>query len=291
MAIYISSYHDPYLNLAIEELLLRHTDEELFMLWQSTSAFVFGRNQNPFLEIAPEFFQKEIPMIRRISGGGTIYQDMGTINFSFITSKYTSKINNYEYFLSPIINALNKLGIAVTFEPKSSLYIGDKKISGNAQSFTNNRLVHHGTLLYNTDIKMIQAALVDCGLSGKGNSIASNRQKVANIKDYTNKELVEIEECIMNEVIHNNGIYPKEYILSSEQLKMANDLVETKYKSETWTFAKTLNFEIEIRIKEQVVTLNIRDGIIIDVSDSIYNLLIGIRYASMLYVNLLKQFN
>ena len=144
---------DPTFNLALEEYLLKYKvlDDDLFYLWRNQPSIIIGRNQNPFLEVhlkQCEFYN--IPIIRRISGGGTVFHDLGNINFTYIT-KDLKRTNDYLYFLEPIISALNHLGLNVRFEPKTHLYQGEYKLSGNAQSVHKKRLIHHGTLLFSTN--------------------------------------------------------------------------------------------------------------------------------------------
>merc|ERR1711879_542981 len=152
---------DPRFNLALEEYLLKYKvlDTDLFYLWRNQPSIIVGRNQNPFLEVyLKQCDRYNIPVIRRISGGGTVYHDLGNINFTYITNDL-KRTNDYLFFLAPIISTLNHLGLNVKFVPKTHLYQDEYKISGNAQSVHKRRLIHHGTLLFSTNQKILKQLL------------------------------------------------------------------------------------------------------------------------------------
>lgn len=294
MAVIVSKSIDPYFNLATEEYFLRNNiiDEDIIFLWQSSKAFVFGRNQNPFVEINPDYFNKDIPIIRRVSGGGTIYQDINTINFSYITKSYANKINDYQYFLQPIINTLKNLGLQVEFKPKSHLFIGDLKISGNAQAFINNRLLHHGTLLIKTDLFIINDALVNFHANAEGNHIISNKQLVGNISDFLPKEyaLEDINMLLLNSILAEKNIPHAKYFLTKEDISKINELVNNKYKTWEWNFGKTKFFVTNILVNNNYEKIVVDNGIIISVENSTISKLINCKYFSKDYFNILKSF-
>jgi lipoate-protein ligase A len=294
MAIIVSTSFDPYFNLATEEYFLRNNiiDEDLIFIWRSNKAFVLGRNQNPFIEINPNYFNKDIPIIRRISGGGTIYQDINTLNFTYITNSYANKINDYEYFLKPIINALKKVGLTVKFKPKSHLFIQDFKISGNAQAFINNKLLHHGTLLFNTDLNIINDALVNFQAQADGSHIVSNKQLVGNLIDFIpNKySIEELSNLILDSILNKKKILDTKYYLSENDISNIYELVINKYKTWEWNFGKTKFFEITIMINNNLEKISVDHGIITGVDNSIHSELINCKYFSEEYFNILKSF-
>lgn len=287
MPIIFNDSHNPYFNLATEEVLFRNDfyGEDIFLIWESEPAFILGRNQNPFIEINPEFFQKNIPIIRRISGGGTIYQDLGTLNFSFITNNYESRINDYEYFLEPIITVLKKLGVAAYFVPKSHLYVDKAKISGNAQAFANNRLLHHGTLLYNTNTNIINQALVKYESRIKTNQVLSKKQEVINLQSLF-KESYQYEglkSLIIDSYVKMRGVNPKIAILDAEMIHSINILVNEKYKTWDWNFGKASDFDLPIPINGEQVKLKIVKGIISSVDKREFSHLLGLKLYSQEY--------
>ena len=296
MSIIISSTLDPYFNLATEEYFLMNDifDEDILFLWQSKSAFVIGRNQNPFIEINPKYFETEIPVIRRISGGGTIFQDEFTIDFSVITKKYGRKINDYLYFLKPIIGLLNDLGIEATFKPKSHIFVGDAKISGNAQAFINNRLLHHGTLLFNSNLNVIFEALVDFrDQTSTKNHISSNKQKVENISVLLdgNLSIDEFKVMLVNRIATNLNIEKTYYFLSDVDIIEIEKIAQDKYRSWNWNFGKTKEFSVTIKIHSFNINLIVNNGLITDVDNLNYNAFLGLRYLSKEYFKMFYEFN
>ena len=295
MPILISSTSDPYFNLATEEYFLRNDifDEDLLFLWKSTKAFVIGRNQNPFTEINPKYFDLEIPVIRRISGGGTIFQDESTIDFTVITKKYGSKINDYLYFLKPIIDLLNELGVKAVFQPKSHIFVGDYKISGNAQAFVNNKLLHHGTLLFNTDLNVIYDALVDFQCTVSENHIASNKQKVVNISEllHTKLDLEEFKVMMIDRIAFSLNIGKNYYSIPKEDLDRIENIAQNKYRTWEWNFGRTKEFQVETKILSSKTKITIINGLISGVDNLEYTILLGLRYMSQDYFRIISELN
>ena len=151
---------DPYYNLAVEEYLLRYTDEDIFMLWQNEKTVVIGKNQNAYAEVDLDYAEKQgIRIARRISGGGAVYHDMGNVNYTFITSGERATALDYAYFTRPIIEALGKLGVKAELSGRNDLECAGKKFSGNAQYAGDGRILHHGTLLFDTDAEVLSHVL------------------------------------------------------------------------------------------------------------------------------------
>ena len=151
---------DPYYNLAVEEYLLRYTKDDIFMLWQNEKTVVIGKNQNAYAEVNLDYAKSEgIRISRRISGGGAVYHDMGNINYTFITSSDKATALDYAYFTRPIIEALAALGVKAELSGRNDLECEGKKFSGNAQYTGDGRILHHGTLLFNTDADVMSRVL------------------------------------------------------------------------------------------------------------------------------------
>lgn len=295
MAVLISKSKDPYYNLATEEFLLKSADynEDILFIWRAEKAFVFGRNQNPFIEIAPKYYNQGIPIIRRLSGGGTVYIDSQTINFSYITLDYKNKINNYEYFLEPIIKLLGKYNLNILFKPKSHLFLNGKKISGNAQGLINNKLLHHGTLLFNTDLDLIQDALINHNLKTEGHHVLSNKQNVDNLKHYLNDSLG-IEDLIVlliDSICYERNINKEIKEISKMESRHIEVIAEEKYRTWEWNFGFLKEFQIEIEVAKQEVGIIVNKGIITNVQNSILNSLIGLKLYSEDYFNIIEKLN
>lgn len=151
---------DPYYNLAVEEYLLRNTKEDVFMLWQNEKTVVIGKNQNAYAEVDLGFAAEHgIRVARRLSGGGAVYHDMGNVNYTFITSGDKAAALDYAYFTRPILDALSSLGVIAMLSGRNDLECEGKKFSGNAQYTGDGRILHHGTLLFDTDADVMSRAL------------------------------------------------------------------------------------------------------------------------------------
>ena len=144
---------NPYFCLAAEEYLLKTFNEDIFMLWQSQDTVVVGKHQNALGEINYPFIRaNNITVARRISGGGTAYHDGGNVNFTYIKNVKSPAEISFKQFTRPVVEALGKLGLNATTSGRNDLLIEGFKISGNAEHVFKNRVLHHGTLLFNSDL-------------------------------------------------------------------------------------------------------------------------------------------
>ena len=150
---------NPYFNLAMEEYFLKNTNEDLFLLWRNESAIVVGKNQNTLSEINYEYIKEhDIKVVRRQSGGGAVFHDLGNLCFTFIACNNNS-FSDFKRFTMPIVEALKGLGINAEFSGRNDLLIDGQKFSGNAQYNYQNKVMHHGTLLFSSEINDVSAAL------------------------------------------------------------------------------------------------------------------------------------
>lgn len=189
MLFILSDSFDPYYNLAAEEFLMKELDEEIFMLWRNDNSIIIGRNQNTLAEINYDYVKAEnIRVVRRMTGGGAVYHDMGNINFTFIVNS-ESDFSNYDKFTQPVIGFLRSLGVEASLSGRNDLVIGDKKISGNAQYMHKGRMLHHGTLLYNASQNKLANALAVSEEKIKSKGIKSVRSRVTNIAAHLENEM------------------------------------------------------------------------------------------------------
>lgn len=153
---------DPRVNLAIEEHLLRtfDTEEDILLFYINQPSIIIGRNQNTIEEINQEYVEKNgIIVVRRLSGGGAVYHDLGNLNFSFITQNQAENIHNFRKFTAPVIEVLRKMGVPAELSGRNDIVVDGRKISGNAQYIAGRRMVSHGTLLLNSDLEQVVEAL------------------------------------------------------------------------------------------------------------------------------------
>ncbi|HQL40659.1 MAG TPA: lipoate--protein ligase family protein, partial [Anaerolineaceae bacterium] len=175
---------DAYFNLAAEEYVFDQLDreEDYLLLWQNRNAVVVGKHQNTIEEVNSQFIQEHgVQVVRRLSGGGAVYHDMGNLNFTFIGDAEGNKFN-FQKLSQPIVQTLQQMGVAdVHFSGRNDILIGEKKISGNAQFVRGNRLLHHGTLLFHSDLDMVSRVLTVKGDKIESKGVKSVRSRVTNI--------------------------------------------------------------------------------------------------------------
>ena len=175
---------DPYLNLAIEEYLFEYSSDDIFMLWQNEPTVVIGKNQNVQAEINMNYLKdNNIHIARRITGGGAVYHDLGNINYTFISSKNQKNEINFEYYTAPIIESIKNLGIYAKLSGRNDLTVDDKKFSGSAQHAKCGRVLHHGTLLFNSNLNVLTNVLNVDEEKIKSKAIKSTRSRVINLKE------------------------------------------------------------------------------------------------------------
>lgn len=176
---------DPYYNLAVEEYLFSHAEEDVFMLWQNASTVVIGKNQNAYAELDLDAIrQRGITVARRITGGGAVYHDMGNVNFSFVSPHAGQEGIDFAAFCRPIVEALRELGVAAELSGRNDLLVEGKKFSGNAQHAANGRVLHHGTLLFDSDLEVLSAVLRPDEEKLRTKAIRSVSSRVTNLRPY-----------------------------------------------------------------------------------------------------------
>lgn len=182
--------NNPYYNLALEEYLFSHTDDDIFMLWQNAPTVVVGKNQNVYAEVDVEHARHHGALIcRRITGGGAVYHDLGNVNYTFITSDKKAQALDYGYFTKPIISALAMLGLKCELSGRNDLLCEGRKFSGNAQHTANGRILHHGTLLFDTDLEDMSHLLRIDKEKLEYNAVKSHKSRVVNLKELLGEDV------------------------------------------------------------------------------------------------------
>lgn len=241
---------DPYFNIAAEEYLLKTMEEDCFMLWQNEPSIIVGKHQNTLAEINYHFVRENsIPVVRRISGGGTVFHDLGNLNFTFISSGEKEKLVNFKKFTQPIIEVLNQMGVPARFEGKNDLRVNGLKISGNAEHVFRNKVLHHGTLLFTADLDFLKKAIKSVPERFQDKAVQSVRSKVANITNFLDQDIsIEVfKQKIINH-IKNSSTETAEYSLTSVDIKSIENLVQEKYNTWRWNFGYSPAYILETKL-------------------------------------------
>ncbi|NQU53495.1 MAG: lipoate--protein ligase [Bacteroidetes bacterium] len=258
---------NPFFCLAAEEYLLKNFDEDVFMLWQSEDTVVVGKHQNALGEINYPFVRENnITLARRISGGGTVFHDAGNVNFSFIKNVNSPAEISFKQFTEPVVNALSKLDIIATTSGRNDLLIEGKKISGNAEHIFKNRVLHHGTLLFNSDLKNLGQAIKVVPGKYESKAVKSNRSSVANISSFLKKE-IPIQEFIQFLIdVQLENSENTFYELNETDIQEIEILVSEKFKNWNWNYGYSPKYsfknELEIDGKRLSIQMNVKKGII-----------------------------
>lgn len=239
MLIIDSPSHDAYFNIALEEYLLyKYPTEDIFLLYINAPSIIVGKFQNTLAEINLDYVKdKNIKVVRRMSGGGTVYHDLGNLNFSFHTLLGTNDFMDFSQFTEPVIHLLNELNVPAKLEGRNDLLVDGKKFSGNAKLARNGKMIQHGTILFNSDMSVLGDALKVNPLKFVDKAVKSNRARVTNLIDFLPDDMItdDLKELLIEEMLETNeGAII--YQLSDEDIKGVNQLIEEKYNTWDWNF-------------------------------------------------------
>ena len=244
---YIENYsNDPRYNLAFEEYCFKYLprDEDYLLLWINSPAIIIGKNQNTIEEVNSEYIKmKGIQVVRRITGGGAVYHDLGNLNFSIITNAEGSKIDFKKYNIS-ILEALIKLGVKCELSGRNDITIEGKKFSGIAQSIWKDRVLNHGTLLFNTELDVLNNALNVKKDKIESKGVKSVKSRVTNIKDHLNVDvdIEEFREILARSILNTDDVEAKTLKLNEEQLQEIDKLFQEKYSTWEWNYGSSPPF-------------------------------------------------
>jgi len=234
---------NPYFNMACDEYILKNFDfgEDILTLWRNDNAIIIGKNQNAFEEVNAEYVEANgIKVSRRVTGGGAVYHDLGNLNFSlFIDIKDSSKLDNLNFFVMPVVNALEQLGVKAEVKGRNDITIDGKKFSGLAQRIHNDKLLFHGTLMFDVDLTVLTKGLnVKPGkLESKGHK--SVRSRVTNIKDYVTADVdvLGFKEILKQQLFA--GQEYKEYKLTEEDIANISKIEAEKFGTWEWNYGES----------------------------------------------------
>jgi lipoate-protein ligase A len=259
---------DPYFNIASEEYLLKNFSDDIFMLYQNEPSIIVGKHQNAFAEVNYWFSKKNgITVVRRLSGGGTVFHDMGNLNFTFIQNGKEGSLIDFKRFTEPILQVLRNLGVPADRSGRNDLIIEGLKFSGNAEHVYKNRTLHHGTLLFSSKLDSLGEALRVNPDHYQDKAVKSVRSRVTNITDHLPipLSLSEFRETIVN---HAYSILPKvtPYQFSTSDVTQIEKLVTEKYATWDWNYGYSPRFIVQkngtVNKNPVLIILEIEKGII-----------------------------
>lgn len=251
---------DPYFNIATDEFIFKHLQEDCFMLWQNDNAIIVGKHQNTIAEINVDYVkEKGIKVVRRLSGGGAVYHDMGNLNFSFTRTGENTEMVDFRRYTKPILEVLQNLGVDAKFEGRNDLTIEGKKFSGNAEHVFKNKVLHHGTLLFSSEMTDISGALKVNPLKYKGRGVKSVPNRVTNISDHL-KEKISLEAFMDRVMEHITSTFEdaRMYEFTEEDLQKIQEIRDEKYSTWEWNYGYSpdYNFTEGMRTKGGTVEMH-----------------------------------
>lgn len=248
MLIIDSPSHDAYFNIALEEYLLyQYPTEDIFLLYVNAPSIIVGKFQNTLAEINLDYVkEQQIKVVRRMSGGGAVYHDLGNLNFSFHTLLDKKDFMDFSQFTAPVVKLLNELNVPAKLEGRNDLLVEGKKFSGNAKLAKNGKMIQHGTILFNSEMSVLSDALKINPLKYVDKAIKSNRSRVTNLIDYLPSDMTteELKELLIEEIYksESNSTF---YTLTDKDLEKVGELVKTKYSTWDWNFGFSPNYNFK----------------------------------------------
>lgn len=260
--------HDPYFNLATEEYLLRNRSEEYLILGINSRSVIIGKHQSPHREINTKYVtEHNIPVVRRITGGGTVFHDMGNLNFTFIRLCEPGRQVDFRRYTQPVIEFLSSQGVEAKFEGKNDLKVNGLKISGNAEHVHHNRVIHHGTLLFNSSLEMLRNSLRKDTSCYYTRAVESNPSSVSNLNEFLPgiKDVFEFRKVMMNYFL-NTIPFAEQIEIPEREISEISLLADSKYRSWEWNWAYGPEYQFVKRFDYQGYSvffkIKVKDGII-----------------------------
>lgn len=243
------NHHDASLNLALEEYVLRNaqTDEDMLLFYINAPSIIIGRHQNTHEEINQRYCEeKGIRVVRRLSGGGAVYHDLGNLNFSFITESAPENFRNFKKFTEPVIRCLANYGVKAELSGRNDILVDERKISGNAQYISRGRMASHGTLLLHTDLSEVGKALNVPASKIVSKGIKSVRSRVANISEFLSQPLTteELKQGILEATFNSKSHFPTLPLTDEDWVKV-QELADSRYRTWAWNFGHSPDFNLQ----------------------------------------------
>ncbi|MDR1606176.1 MAG: lipoate--protein ligase [Streptococcaceae bacterium] len=251
-------------NIAMDEWLLTHLKPEapVFSLWQNQNAVIVGKHQNTYEEVNEAVVkEKQIEVVRRVTGGGAVYHDLGNLNFTFIIPVSHPEAVDWKVFVQPVVSALHKLGIPVEITGRNDLVLDGKKISGNAQRYQDGYLMHHGTLLFDVAVDTMVRVLNVSDEKFISKAVKSVKSRVGSIKSYAPELTIEaFQEALTTELSRQGA--DQAIRLTGQQLEQIKTLEQEKFATWHWNYGESPVFNYHAHEKFAGGILDIKAEII-----------------------------
>lgn len=252
MLIIESTTHDAYFNIATEEYLLKnYPKEDIFLLYVNAASIIVGKFQNTLAEINLDYVRENnIKVVRRMSGGGAVYHDLGNLNFSFHVPHEDQDFMDFSQFTKPVVDLLNSMDVAAELVGRNDLLVDGKKFSGNAKLLRHGKIVQHGTILIDSEMEILANALKVNPLKFIDKATKSTRARVTNLKEYLpeNTNTESFKKLLIDFILKNNPKAEK-YVFTQEEINKIQDLVDTKYSTWDWNFGFSPDYAFKRAIK------------------------------------------
>jgi lipoate---protein ligase len=261
--------NDPFFNLAADEYLLKSRREDFLVLSVNSPSVIIGKHQVAHREIDTAFTDaNNIPLLRRISGGGAVFHDEGNLNFSFILQSTQGHQVDFQKYTRPVIEFLLTLGVDARFEGKNDLKVDGRKISGNAEHVFRQRVLHHGTLLFATNLQLLRNSLRKDASSYSTKGVSSNPSPVMNLNEILpGMSMNDFTTGLLEFFLRSENGNSLINLTPQENLEILS-ISESKYRKWDWNYAYgpeyTLSRKFSYNEAEHQLSLSVRDGIIRD---------------------------